>query len=98
MYERSVRFEVLHGDYEGYCPQGTSADEGSTSKLTEYMASHERAIFSITESLCIPNQLGVLFVGNEGTIISLANILNLHMHLLQVAAVDLQAPQVGASS
>jgi hypothetical protein len=88
MYQRSVRFEVHHGDYEGYCPQSTSADAGSTSKLTEYVASHKRAIFSMTESLCIPNQLGVLFVGNEGTITRLANMLNLHMHLLQVAAVD----------
>jgi hypothetical protein len=51
------------------------------------MASDKRAIFSITESLCIPNQLGALSVVNEGTIISLANRLNL-------SAVNLLVPQV----
>jgi hypothetical protein len=44
-------FEVLSGDYEGYCPQVTREDADSTSKLTKYMASHKGAIFSITESL-----------------------------------------------
>jgi hypothetical protein len=95
MYQRNVRFEVLHGDYERYCLQGTREDAESTSKLTEYMPSHKRAVFSTTESLCIPDQLEVVFVGSEGTIVSLANLLNVHMHLLQVLAIDLLAPQVG---
>jgi hypothetical protein len=37
--------------------------------------------------------VGMLFVGNEGTI-SPANMLNVHMHLLDVSAVDILALQV----
>jgi hypothetical protein len=75
MYQRNVGSEVLSGDYEGCCPQGSREDTDSTSRLTKYMASYKGAIFSITESLCIPNKLGVLFVANE------AHMLNLHMHV-----------------
>jgi hypothetical protein len=66
MYQKNIRSEVLSGDYEGYCPQGTREDADSTSKLNKYMASHKGAIFSSTESLCIANKLGVLSVVNEG--------------------------------
>jgi hypothetical protein len=82
MYQTNVGSEVLNGYYECYCPQDTREDANSTSKLTKYMSSHKGTLFSITGSLHIPSKLGVLLMASEGIIISLAHMMNLHMHLL----------------